>query len=180
VLSNITGEVEILNNMTSVDFNFAEPIASYDASFDSNMDAAPADIGSIHKSDYVVLNGRPLKVVEVTHSKPGKHGHSKVFIVGIDIFTGRRYEEVRPVGHMIQVPNIEKKDYLIVDVIDYDSLTLLDEQTCTIRNDINLNKNSDVCRRLLDQFNQGNDQIKVTVLKALGEEQIMAFKVIVD
>ena len=81
---------------------------------------------------------------------------------------------------MIQVPNIEKKDYLIVDVIDYDSLTLLDEQTCTIRNDINLNKNSDVCRRLLNQFNQGNDQIKVTVLKALGEEQIMAFKVIVD
>jgi len=43
------------------------------------MDTSPEDIGSIQKSDFVVLNGRPLKVVEVTHSSPGKHGHSKVF-----------------------------------------------------------------------------------------------------
>ncbi|CAF5145944.1 unnamed protein product [Rotaria sp. Silwood1] len=94
--------------MTSLDFNFAEPIASYDDSTDSNMNTSPQDIGSIQKSDFVVLNGRPLKVVEVTHSKPGKHGHSKVHMVGIDIFTGRRYEDVRPAGHMIQVPNVEK------------------------------------------------------------------------
>lgn len=65
--------------MTSLDFNFAEPIASYDDSVDASMDVIPADIGSIKKSDFVVLNGRPLKVVEVTHSQPGKHGHSKVF-----------------------------------------------------------------------------------------------------
>ena len=65
--------------MVSVDFNFAEPIASYDDSVDASMDVSPADIGSIRISDFVVLNGRPLKVVEITHSHPGKHGHSKVF-----------------------------------------------------------------------------------------------------
>jgi len=65
--------------MTSLDFNFAEPIASYDDSVDASMDTSPKDIGSIQKSDFVVLNKRPLKVVEVTHSHPGKHGHSKVF-----------------------------------------------------------------------------------------------------
>jgi hypothetical protein len=65
--------------MTSLDFNFAEPIASYDDSVDASMDTSPADIGSIKKSDFVVLNRRPLKVVEVAHCQPGKHGHSKVF-----------------------------------------------------------------------------------------------------
>ncbi len=65
--------------MTSLDFNFAEPIASYDDTVDASMETSPADIGSIRTSDFVVLNGRPLKVVEVTHSHPGKHGHSKVF-----------------------------------------------------------------------------------------------------
>ena len=65
-------------NMTSVDFNFAEPIASYENASDKNMDLYPTDVGSIHKSDFVVLNGRPAKVVEITHSKPGKHGHAKV------------------------------------------------------------------------------------------------------
>jgi len=65
--------------MTSLDFNFAEPIASYDDSVDASMNTSPKDIGSIQKSDFVVLHERPLKVVEVGHSHPGKHGHSKVF-----------------------------------------------------------------------------------------------------
>ena len=64
--------------MTSVDFNFAEPIASYDDAVDARLDVYPADIGSIKRSDHVVLNGRPVEVVEATHSKPGKHGHAKV------------------------------------------------------------------------------------------------------
>ena len=64
--------------MASVDFNYAEPIASSDSASDSDMDSTPERIGVIHKSDNVVLNGRPVKVVEVSHSKPGKHGHAKV------------------------------------------------------------------------------------------------------
>lgn len=64
--------------MASVDFNYAEPIASSDCSSDSDMDSTPVRVGVIQKSDHVVLNGRPVKVVEVSHSKPGKHGHAKV------------------------------------------------------------------------------------------------------
>ena len=64
--------------MTSLDFNYTEPIASSDSASDSDMDSTPERVGAIHKSDYVVLNGRPVKVVEVSHSKPGKHGHAKV------------------------------------------------------------------------------------------------------
>ena len=65
--------------MTSLDFNFAEPIASYYDSADVCTETSPVDVGSVQKSDFVVLNGRPCKVVEISHSKPGKHGHAKVF-----------------------------------------------------------------------------------------------------
>jgi hypothetical protein len=41
-----------------------------------------------------------------------------------------------------------------------------------------LKEDADITQRLLDKFNEGNGQIKVTILKALGEEQIIAFKVI--
>lgn len=71
--------------MTSLDFNFAEPIASYKTTADDNMDSSPKDIGAIRKSDYIVLHGRPLKVVEVTHAKPGKHGHAKVSFVDLPL-----------------------------------------------------------------------------------------------
>ncbi|UJR31036.1 hypothetical protein I4U23_018546 [Adineta vaga] len=164
--------------MTSLDFNFAEPIASYDASSDNDMDISPQEIGSIKKSDFVVLNGRPSKVVEATHSSPGKHGHSKVHMVGIDIFTGRRYEDISPSDRTIQVPKVSKKDYIIVQIDQDGYLTLLDENTCKIRNDMKIKKESDVNCKLLDKYKQSDDQIKVTVLKALGEEQIVAFKMV--
>jgi translation initiation factor 5A len=99
-------------------------------------------------------------------------------LIGIDIFTGRRYEDVRPIGHMIQTPNVRKKDYLVVNIDDEDYITLLNEDTCNVRSDIKLKEDSDITRRLLDKFNEGTGQIKVTVLKALGEEQIIAFKVV--
>ncbi len=163
--------------MTSVDFNFAEPIASYNDSVDASMDVYPADVGSIHKSDVVVLNGRPMKVVEVTHSKPGKHGHAKVHMIGIDIFTGRRTEDVRPCGHIIQMPNVNKKDYTVIQIDEDNYISLMDDVTCDVRRDIQLKEDSDITRRLLDKYNEGNGQIRVTVLRALGEEQIIAFKV---
>ncbi|CAF4289230.1 unnamed protein product, partial [Rotaria magnacalcarata] len=55
--------------------------------------------------------------------------------------------------------------------------TLLDEDTCQIRSDLSI-QDSDTARRLRDKYEKGNGQINVTVLKALGEEQIVAFKVI--
>ncbi|CAF1523726.1 unnamed protein product [Adineta steineri] len=164
--------------MTSLDFNYAEPIASSDSASDSDMDSTPERVGVIHKSDYVVLNGRPVKIVEVSHSKPGKHGHAKVHLVGIDIFTSRRYEDVRPVGHMIQVPNIQKKEYTIIELNGCDSITLRDDITGKTRNDLKLKEDWDITARILDKYNQGKGRIKVTVFKALGEDQIKTFKVI--
>lgn len=99
-------------------------------------------------------------------------------MIGIDIFTGRRYEEVRPSNHVIQVPNVTRKDYLVVNIDDDGYITLLNEDTCNIRSDMKLQEDSDITRRLLDKFNEGSGQIKVTVFKALGEEQIMSFKVV--
>jgi translation initiation factor 5A len=36
----------------------------------------------------VLLKGQPCKVIEMTTSKTGKHGHAKANITGIDIFNG--------------------------------------------------------------------------------------------
>ena len=99
-------------------------------------------------------------------------------MVGIDIFTGRREEDVRPSNNMIQVPKVTKKDYTIINIESDGYVTLLDEITCKVRSDLKLKKDTDVNRRLLDKFREGDGQIKVTVLKALGQEQIMTFKVI--
>ncbi|CAF3404524.1 unnamed protein product [Rotaria socialis] len=164
--------------MMSHGFNFAEPVASCDDSTDTNKHKSSEDNDSIQKSDFGLADGHLLQVIEVTYSKSGKTGHSRVYLIGIDIFADRRYEGVCLSKDVIKVSNVSKKAYLLVDIDKDGYVTLLNEDTCDTRSDIKLKQDSDIAQRLLGTFKEGNGQIKVTVLKALGEEKIMAFEMI--
>ena len=72
-------------------------------------DSYPLACGSIKKGGYMVFQGRPCKVVGYTTAKTGKHGHAKASITGIDIFTGKKYEDSVPTSHNVEVPNIKIK-----------------------------------------------------------------------
>ena len=71
----------------------------------------PAQCSSIRKGGHVVIKEHPCKVVETSTSKTGKHGHAKVHMVGIDIFTNKKYEEICPSTHNMMVPNVTRTEY---------------------------------------------------------------------
>ena len=62
----------------------------------------PVRCGDLRKGHFVVMKGdKPCKIVCITTAQPGKHGHTKATITGLDIFTGRKYVRCAPFRSVI-------------------------------------------------------------------------------
>lgn len=133
----------------------------------------PFGAGQLRKGMYVVLEDRPCKVMEMTTSKPGKHGHAKVNVTGIDIFTERKLVGKWPSSHNVQVPYVKNCECQVMGLDDQDYLSLLYPDNL-VRNDCSLppNECGHAIRGALDEWRD----LIVTVCSALGETQIVGFK----
>merc|ERR1719225_769705 len=96
----------------------------------------PLQAGELRKGSHVMIKGHPCKVAEVSTSKTGKHGHAKAHIVALDIFTGKKYEDLCPTSHNVEVPFVNRTEYQLLDITD-DRVSLLLENGDT-KEDLNL------------------------------------------
>jgi translation initiation factor 5A len=60
------------------DHNFEQVTSGASATY-------PIQCSALRKNGHVVLKGRPCKIVDMSTSKTGKHGHAKVHLVGVDV-----------------------------------------------------------------------------------------------
>merc|ERR1719348_2225179 len=117
-----------------------------------------------------MIKNRPCKIVEMSTSKTGKHGHAKVHMVALDIFTGKKLEDICPSTHNMEVPNVKRKDYQLIGMED-DFLSLMDD-TGETREDLKCPEGDvgEEIRKAID----GEVDILVTCLSAVGEECVIA------
>ncbi len=69
----------------------------------------PVDVGSLRVGGYMIIDGEPCHIVDITKSKPGKHGSAKARIVAIGVFDGVKRSFVKPVDLGAEVPIIDKR-----------------------------------------------------------------------
>lgn len=134
----------------------------------------PVQANALKHGGYVVINGFPCKIVDISKSKTGKHGHAKVHIVGIDIFTGKKYEDVLPASHNVDVPIITRVEYQLLDLSEDYYVTLLAENGDQ-KSDIKLSEEDPLLVQIQDL--QAQDKtVMCTVLSALEKEAIVSVK----
>lgn len=63
----------------------------------------PVKCSSLRKGGYAMLHGFPCKIMEMSKAQPGKHGHAKIHLIGLDVFTGRKHEDICPAKENIEV-----------------------------------------------------------------------------
>jgi len=134
----------------------------------------PIQCSALRKNGFVMIKGRPCRIMEMSTSKTGKHGHAKVHLVGLDIFNNKKYEDLCPSTHNIDVPNVNRCDFQLLDISDDGFVTLMNDKGDT-RDDMRLPE-GELSDKIRAEFVKEDVSVILTVLSAIGEEQIIACK----
>ncbi|KAA8573880.1 hypothetical protein EYC84_005429 [Monilinia fructicola] len=121
--------IQISSNLFKMSGEAPVDDSQHEHTFDSADAGAsttyPMQCSALRKNGFVVIKNRPCKIVDMSTSKTGKHGHAKVHLVAIDIFTQKKLEELCPSTHNMDVPNVSRIEYQLLDITDDDFLSLI-------------------------------------------------------
>ena len=120
----------------------------------------PIECSQIKKGHHIIIHSRPTKVVDMSISKTGKHGHMKVNVTGIDILTKKKLDFMGP-GHMtIMEFSPIRKEY---------NLALMEDNTliCTDKNGaetyVNIDQESKIYEEIKTEFDNGKSLVIVVI-----------------
>ena len=71
------------------------------------------------------LDIHAVVTVRTSLLQTGKHGHAKCHFVAIDIFTGKKMEDLVPSSHTTSVPFVKKEEYQAMDCDEDGFVTVL-------------------------------------------------------
>jgi translation initiation factor 5A len=77
---------------------------------------------------FVIIDGEPCKVVDLSSSAPGKHGSAKMRIVGVGIFDNQKRMLYGPASDDAEVPILERKRGQILSY-DGTSIQIMDTES---------------------------------------------------
>ncbi|MEM2056854.1 MAG: translation initiation factor IF-5A [Thermoproteota archaeon] len=86
------------------------------------------ELGELKEGSWLMIDNEPCQIVEVSHSKPGKHGSAKARVVGIGLFDGSKHTLLSPVDTKVEVPMIEKRNAQVLAIIG-DNAQIMDLET---------------------------------------------------
>ena len=131
--------------------------------------------GKVRKGDEMIIKGKPCKVTSLTVSKTGKHGHAKAHVYGLDIFTGKKYEDVFPTSHNVECPFVKKLEVEVVDIED-DTVTYMDDEGETEEIDLPEREEDQEWIEDLKKAVEEERDCWINLLSAMGQPKVTGWR----
>jgi translation initiation factor 5A len=80
------------------------------------MSTTQGEVRQLKVGRYVVVDEEPCKIIDITTSKPGKHGAAKARIECVGMFDGVKRSMVAPVTEKCKIPMIDKRKVQILNI----------------------------------------------------------------
>jgi translation initiation factor 5A len=132
-------------------------------------DKTRAVVGKLKVGRYIIIDGEPCRIVNISISSPGKHGSAKARIDAVGIFDKKTRSIVKPTSAEVDVPIIDKRTGQII-AITPDTVQLMDMETYEI---FDVPIESGVADEIKDKITEG---INVEYWETLGRIKIMKTK----
>jgi len=106
-----------------------------------------AKAGDLKVGSYAIIDNEPCQIVDLDHSKPGKHGPAKIRAAGVSLFDGKKKSYLGQSDTNVQVPIVDKRSAQIVSVQPPSGVQIMDLETFeTI--DINMPADDEVASKI--------------------------------
>ena len=92
------------------------------------MSTRPTDANAIKRGSYIVVDEEPCVVLDLSHSKTGKHGHAKIRMEVIGLFDKKKRSPVMPSTSKVQVPIIDKRNAPVITA-EGSELSVMDKES---------------------------------------------------
>ncbi|MFN4046600.1 MAG: translation initiation factor IF-5A [Acidilobaceae archaeon] len=66
-------------------------------------------LGNLKIGSFIIIDGEPCRIVEISKAKTGKHGSAKANVVAVGLFSKNKKTLVAPVDTQVEVPIIDKR-----------------------------------------------------------------------
>ncbi|WP_297488700.1 translation initiation factor IF-5A [Thermococcus sp.] len=91
-------------------------------------DKTKVQVSKLKPGRYVIIDGEPCRIANITVSSPGKHGSAKARIEAVGVFDKKVRSMVKPTSAEVEVPIIDKRVGQII-AITPDTVQLMDMET---------------------------------------------------
>eukprot|EP00009_Paramoeba_aestuarina_P018797 CAMPEP_0201525812 /NCGR_PEP_ID=MMETSP0161_2-20130828/29619_1 /ASSEMBLY_ACC=CAM_ASM_000251 /TAXON_ID=180227 /ORGANISM="Neoparamoeba aestuarina, Strain SoJaBio B1-5/56/2" /LENGTH=152 /DNA_ID=CAMNT_0047925921 /DNA_START=43 /DNA_END=498 /DNA_ORIENTATION=+ len=146
-------------------------VSSRELEEEDEFPTTPQKASDIRKGNYMIINDKPCKVLEMNTSSPGKHGHAKIHFVAMDLKRMKKIETIHPSTHMVQVPQSTKEELRLVSIDEDDMLAILERKDGEWREDVPIP--TSLFGKGVKQALAKDSDITVVMSKVHGVEQVV-------